>query len=441
MKETDRIELKEQLTPDLEKEAVAFLNAKGGHIYVGVKDDGSVVGVQNPDELQLKIKDRLINNIRPSIMGLFEVENKEIDGKDVVVVGLASGVAQPYYIKQKGRSEAGCFVRIGTSSQPMTEEMIDKLLSKRLPVSLLNIPSRTQNLKFGQLKIYYETQNLSLNKNFAENLKFLDLNKQYNEIAYLFADNNNVSIRFAKWLGKKRIDLLQNEELGNKCLITAMNSVIERFGVENITLARKTAKQRIEKNIVDEKALRESIINAFAHNDYSEGNTPIFEVFEDRFEITTYGNILSWMTKKEFFTGISRPKNPEIMRIFRDLEYVENLGSGIPYIVEKYGKKIFDFSQNVMRISFPFDFAIEDETTTKNTTKTTTKNTTKTNTKTTTKIIEILKENPNITANEIADAIGITRDGVFWHLKNLVKSGQIRHIGPTNGGHWKVLKK
>jgi predicted HTH transcriptional regulator len=65
--------------------------------------------------------------------------------------------------------------------------------------------------------------------------------------------------------------------------------------------------------------------------------------------------------KKEFFTGISRPKNPEIMRIFRDLEYVENLGSGIPYIVEKYGKKIFDFSQNVMRISFPFDFAIEDK--------------------------------------------------------------------------------
>jgi predicted ArsR family transcriptional regulator len=70
-----------------------------------------------------------------------------------------------------------------------------------------------------------------------------------------------------------------------------------------------------------------------------------------------------------------------------------------------------------MRISFPFDFAIEDETTTK----------------TTTKIIEILKENQNITANEIADEIGITRDGVFWHLKNLVKSEQIRHIGPTTG--------
>ncbi|MDR1780729.1 MAG: ATP-binding protein, partial [Tannerella sp.] len=98
LKENDRTELKERLTPDLEKEAVAMLNAKGGHIYIGVKDDGSVAGVQNPDELQLIIKDRLINNIRPSIMGLFEVDCKEIDGKDVVVVGLASGIAQPYYI-------------------------------------------------------------------------------------------------------------------------------------------------------------------------------------------------------------------------------------------------------------------------------------------------------------------------------------------------------
>jgi predicted HTH transcriptional regulator len=111
MKETDRIEFKKQLIPELEKFVVAFLNTKGGHIYIGIDDDGKVVGVDDIDGTQLKVKDRLISNIRPSILGLFEVEAKEMNGKDVIDISLASGNMRPYYIKQKGFSEAGKNVR------------------------------------------------------------------------------------------------------------------------------------------------------------------------------------------------------------------------------------------------------------------------------------------------------------------------------------------
>ena len=429
MKETDRIEFKEQLTPELEKEVVAFLNARGGHLYIGIKDNGSVVGIQDTDQIQLKIKDRLINNIRPSIMGLFEVENKEIDGKDVIVIGLASGTTPPYYIKQKGRSEAGCFIRIGASSQPMTEEMIEQLLSKRIPVSIANLPARHSDLTFAQLKIYYEEKRKPLNTRFANNLSFYTPDKQYNQVAYLFADENRFSFRFAKWLGKNRIDLIQNEELGDRCILTVINDVISRFNVENTTLARKTYPTRIEKNIVDKVALRECIINAFAHNDYSEGHTPIFEVFEDRFEITTYGDVLSWVTKKEFFSGVSRPKNPEIMRIFKDLELVENLRSGIPPIVEKYGKKIFFFSKNIFRISLPFDFSIENDK----------KTTQKTTQKTSEKILLAIQKKPTILIEELAEMFDITTDGVNWQIRKLKNLKLLRRVGPDKGGYWELL--
>ena len=448
MKETDRIEFKEQLTPELEKEAVAFLNAKGGHIYVGVRDDGFVVGIQNIDEIQLKIKDRLISNIRPSIMGLFEVENREIDGKNVVVVGLASGTTPPYYIKQKGRSEAGCFIRIGASSQPMSEEMIEQLLSKRLPLSIANLPARYQDLTFARLKIYYEEKRKHLNARFADNLSFYTSDKQYNQVAYLFADENRFSFRFAKWFGKNRIDLVQNEELGDRCILTVIDDVISRFNVENITLARKAYPTRIEKNIVDKGALRECIINAFAHNDYSEGNTPIFEVFEDRFEITTYGDVLSWMTKKEFFSGVSRPKNPEIMRIFKDLELVENLGSGIPPIVERYGKKIFFFSKTVFRTSLPFDFSVANNKkttekttgkTTEKTKKTTGKTTEKITEKTSEKVLSAIQKNPTILTEELAEMLNLTVDAVNWQIKKLKNIEFLRRVGPDKGGYWEVL--
>jgi predicted HTH transcriptional regulator len=479
MKETNRIEFKEQLTPELEKEVVAFLNAKGGHIYIGINDKGSVVGIQNIDKIQLKIKDRLINNIRPSIMGLFEVENKEIDGKNVIVIGLACGTTPPYYIKQKGRSEAGCFIRIGASSQPMTEEMIEQLLSKRLPVSIATLPARRQDLTFAHLKIYYEEKRKRLNNRFADNLSFYTPDRHYNQVAYLFADENRFSFRFAKWFGKNRIDLVQNEELGDRCVITVINDVISRFNVENITLARKAFPTRIEKNIVDKDALRECIINAFAHNDYSEGNTPIFEVFEDRFEITTYGDVLSWMTKKEFFSGVSRPKNPEVMRIFKDLELVENLGSGIPPIVEKYGKRIFFFSKNIFRTSLPFDFSYEDDEfttlettlettpettettkttsetakttpetakttsettkTTLETTKTTLETTSETTQKTSERVLSAIRKNPNILIEELAEMLDLTIDGVNWQIRKLKNLNLLRRTGPNKGGYYEII--
>jgi predicted HTH transcriptional regulator len=98
--ETDRKELKEKLTDNLEKEVVAFLNSNGGEIYIGIKKDGTVVGVDKPDEIQLQIKDRLTNNIRPGMMGLFDIFTEQHDDKFVVVINLAGGTATPYYIKK-----------------------------------------------------------------------------------------------------------------------------------------------------------------------------------------------------------------------------------------------------------------------------------------------------------------------------------------------------
>ena len=81
MAETNRIEYKTKLTDTLEKEIVAFLNySDGGIVYLGIANDGTILGLQNCDEIQLKIKDKLKHNIEPSCLGLFDVivEKKKI---------------------------------------------------------------------------------------------------------------------------------------------------------------------------------------------------------------------------------------------------------------------------------------------------------------------------------------------------------------------------
>lgn len=84
MNESNRIELKRELNDGLEKEIVAFLNSReGGILYLGVDDNGRAIGVPQPDEVQLKVKDRLKNNILPSCMGLFDIVQEVKEGYQI----------------------------------------------------------------------------------------------------------------------------------------------------------------------------------------------------------------------------------------------------------------------------------------------------------------------------------------------------------------------
>ena len=91
--ENELVEYKEKITDSLEKEAVAFLNAKGGDIYIGVKDNGDIVGIQDIDKTQLQVKDRLIFGISPSILSLVSLEHKDKSrGKSKVESNLESNL-------------------------------------------------------------------------------------------------------------------------------------------------------------------------------------------------------------------------------------------------------------------------------------------------------------------------------------------------------------
>lgn len=123
--ETESIELKRTLNKDFAKEVVAFLNTRNGTIYVGVDDNGNVVGISNVDKTMREIKDIIRDQILPSTEGLCEIGSLLEDDKTIIVVKVTKG-SKLYYIKKEGRSATGCFYRDGTSSTPMSEEEIER---------------------------------------------------------------------------------------------------------------------------------------------------------------------------------------------------------------------------------------------------------------------------------------------------------------------------
>jgi len=97
------------------------------------------------------------------------------------------------------------------------------------------------------------------------------------------------------------------------------------------------------------------LINAIVHNDYSNGIPPVFEIFSDKIVITSSGGLPQELSQEEFFEGISAPRNKELMRVFKDVKLVEQLGSGVQRILKAYDRSIFKFSPNFLKVSFPIN--------------------------------------------------------------------------------------
>lgn len=364
IKESYRIELKLTLTDTLEKEVIAFLNSReGGLIYIGIADDGTVKGVGKTDTLQLQIKDRLKNNIHPMCLGLFDIIGEEMDAKEVIKIIVASGPEKPYYLKKQGMSEKGCFIRVGTAAEPMPIRMIENLFASRTRNSLGRIRSNQQILKFEQLKIYYEESGKRLNAKFATNLGLQTEDGAFNYVAFLMSDTNSMSLKVAKYKGKTRVHLVENNEYGYCSIIKATKQILDKIDLENKTKSRITSKERVDTRLWNAIAIREAIINAIVHNDYTNEIPPKFEIFDDRIEITSARSLPDLLSQEEFFEGFSIPRNQEMMRIFKDLELVEHLGSGIPRILEAYPKECFKFTENFLRMTLPnaWDLSMDEE--------------------------------------------------------------------------------
>ena len=413
----------------MERAVVSFLNyAGGGEVLIGVEDNGSVTGVVDIDGTQLKIIDRIRNNIRPQTLGLFDVVKDQIDDKNFIRVIVSCGQQRPYYIRNYGMTEKGCFIRVGNSSQPMNEQMIEELISKRQQISLQSMISQRQDLTFKQLCIYYEEKNLEPTEQFLESLDLRQSGGEFNYAAYLLADENGASIKVAVYAGMDKVDLLETREYGNRCLITATQRILDRLDSENRTFTKITSKNRLEKERVNTIALREAVINAIVHNDYTKG-FPLVEIYIDRIVVTSCGGLVEGLTETDFFKCRSMPRNRELMRVFRDMELVEQIGSGMSRILKAYDRSIFELTPSFTVVTFPFEkaFIMSNE-----------KIIGKINEKTKT-TLDVIKGSPTATIVKLSEMTGKSQSTISRELKEYQDAGLIRREGARKNGRWVVV--
>ena len=136
--------------------------------------------------------------------------------------------------------------------------------------------------------------------------------------------------------------------------IKATHQVLEKLKIENVTRAKVTNTKRVEENLIASIPMREAVINAIVHSDFTREIPPVFEIFNDKMIFTSYGGLLPGQSKEDFFSCSSMPRNRELMRVFKDVGLVEQLGSGMSRILKEYDKSIFHISEHFIKVEFPF---------------------------------------------------------------------------------------
>ena len=437
--ESNKIELKSKYTDQIVKEIVAFINADGGKIYIGINDDGTVCGAQKIDESLRSISDIITTQIEPNAIDSVKTELEIIEGLPVIVINVKKGISPLYCIKKYGFSSSGCMIRIGSSCREMSELQIKERYKMRFfdDDIIVSSPTNLKTLSFFTLKNSYLEIGYKLNDDtFETNLKLVNNNGDYNVMAELLSDNNRYSLIFVKFSGINKASISQRSDYGNKSIIFGFKQMMNRIASENICISNTTVRPRIDTYLFDYDSVNEAIVNAIVHNDWSIAE-PQVSFFHDRIEILSHGGLPHTLSLEDFYRGISKPRNIRLMKIFSDLDIVDHTGHGVPIIIEKYGRGAFEISDNHIIVTIPFDLEVMKSI---NVGVNVGVNVDVNLNKNERQIIELILNDPTLTAEKISIEINKTKRTAERYLKSLQEKGYIERNGSDKNGYWKVLK-
>lgn len=443
--ESEVLELKERYSDSLLRDIVAFLNAKGGVIYLGVDDKGEVKGLSGDqlDEAQKKISDCITSQIEPNPQSEISILQTKEENKEIIAITVSKGFKPIYCIKKYGYSSKGCLIRIGTTCKEMSPAEIENRYQKNFIDDdfILKAPAHYSPLSFDMMKILLTSRGYHINETaFESNFSLLMKKGEYNLMAELLSDKNMVPLIFVKFRGNTKASISQRSDYGDQSILLGLQRLKDRLIAENICLTDTTVRPRVDEYLYDIDCVNEALVNAIVHNDWTISE-PLVSFFDDRIEITSHGGIPREITREDFFNGVSHPRNSVLMRIFLKLGIVEHTGHGIPKIIEKYGKEAFDIHDSYINVVIPFNKKVAETLPNgKNDGKNDGKNLSCELTENEKRVLLELINNPSIPYDTLVVELGISRRTVSRVFASLVEKGFIERVGTNKKGFWKVIR-
>ncbi len=332
-KELDRE--KGTLPSSVPKEIVAFANTEGGELYIGIQDDGSVVGVGDCDATMRRLSSVANDTILPGIMPFVKIFPVEMDGKEVVKAVVSVGTERPYYLKKEGLTPRGVYVRVGSASIPLGESGIRDMIMETSGKAYEECRSLDQNLTFAALKKEMNERNLEFEKAQMKTLKLVGSDGLYTNLALLLSDQCTHTIKVALFQGKDNAVFRDRREFSGS-LLKQLNDTYQFLDLYNKTQASFSGLKRTDRRDYPEEAIREALLNSIIHRDYVFSGSTIINMFDDHIEFISLGGLVRGISLESVMMGVSQSRNPNLQALFYRLNLVESYGTGIRKILRLY---------------------------------------------------------------------------------------------------------
>lgn len=345
--EGKRVEFKERITQPntVIKTAVAFANSGGGRLIIGVEDQTrKIIGVTEKESLELpdQLTNALHDSIEPQIA--FEVEHYNHQGRHLIVIDVFPGGQTPYFVKTL-KKEHGTFIRVGATNRKADGQTIQQLERQKLNISYDEEVARgypLQNLDLKSLgEFFAESTDRKLKQSDLINLKILrheNKKLQPTRGGVLLAGkkplHENTYISCALFKGTQTEEFIDRKECQGTLYQQALEAM--NFLKKHIPLRGKiTGLKREDQYEIPLIALREALINAIVHRDYSlENSHTKIGIFDDRVELISPGCLPKSLDLQDLEVGRSEIRNKVIARFFKEVKYVEEWGTGINKMIE-----------------------------------------------------------------------------------------------------------
>jgi ATP-dependent DNA helicase RecG len=442
--ESYKTEFKESADKSLASEVCAFANASGGRIFIGIDDNGNIVGTDTSNIARSRIQDT-INQVEPRLTVDIAVY------KNIIVITIPEGINKPYSCSK------GFYLRSGPNSQKLERDSIidflqtegkviyDSIINEKYPI--------TDNFNEAEYIKYLKKSGISdvlPREAVLKNLGCTEIanngNLSYTNAGILFFRNNSHEVYFdftqvvcALYKGTEKVDIIDAKDLNGSIIENIDNAMV--FLKRNLRV-RYEIKTVQRKNILElpEDALREAVTNAVCHRNYFEKGARIMvEIFDDRVEITNPGSVPKGITKDNFGkTSVTR--NPVIASLLHRARYIERMGTGIRRInlaMEEAGlkKPVFQIDDYFFKVIFERGLSYHDKNDGTDGTVNGTDGTVNKN-----KILRAISEMPKITYDQLSEQLNIPRRTISREMKILREQGIINRIGTTKNGYWEIIK-
>ena len=428
MLEDKNIEFKRDYVEDIKKTLVAFANTDGGNLYIGIDDAGNAVEINNIDGIMLQVANIIRDAIKPDLAMFCDITVETVQNKKVVKITVNRGTARPYYLAAKGIRPEGVYVRQGASSVPASESAILSMIRETAGDSYEEARSLVQELTFNEADLVFENKQIPFGETQKRSLGLIGEDGTYTNLALLLSEQCTHTVKIAVFEGEQKTVFKDRREFSGS-LLKQLNDAYQFIDQFNHTHAHTEGLYRVDKRAYPTEAIREALLNAIVHREYSFSASTLISIFDNRIEFVSIGGLARGISQSDILLGISIARNKKLADVFYRLHLIEAYGTGMPKIMEAYKEHglepNIEISDNAFKITLP-------------NTNTTVKEAKLELTENEQGVLSVLKEGIK-SRPEIQKALGFSQTTTIVTIAALLDKGLIVKIGNGNKTKYKIV--